>query len=134
VYEKASGHKLNSAKTAIFFNKNTGRAFKDHIQSVMGVAVTKGYEKYLGLLALVVHSKLKAFASIQECVQKLLDGWNERFLSQAGKEILIKAVIQAIPTYNMSIFLLPKRLCNNLNGLISRFSWGTKIILIGHLG
>jgi hypothetical protein len=71
---------------------------------MMGVAVTKEYEKYLGLLALVVRSKLKAFAKIQECVQKLLDGWNERFLSQASKEILIKAVIQAIPTYNMSIF------------------------------
>ncbi|XP_062147739.1 uncharacterized protein LOC133856699 [Alnus glutinosa] len=93
MYEKASGQKLNSAKTAIFFNKNMGRAFKDHIQSVMGVAATKGYEKYLGLPALVGCSKLKAFANIQERVQKLLDGWKERFLSQAGKEILIKAVI-----------------------------------------
>jgi len=42
--------------------------FKDHIQSVMRVAATKGYEKYLGLPALVGCSKLKAFANIQERV------------------------------------------------------------------
>jgi hypothetical protein len=67
-FSEASGQKLNSAKTAIFFNKNMGRAFKDHIQSVMRVAATKGYEKYLGLPALVGCSKLKAFANIQERV------------------------------------------------------------------
>jgi hypothetical protein len=36
-------------------------------------------------------------------------GW-KRLLSQAGKEILIKAVVQSISTYNMSVFLLPKAL------------------------
>jgi len=53
-----------------------------------------------------------------------MDGWKDKFLSQAGKEILIKAVIQAIPTYNMSVFQLPKTLCNSLNSLVSRFLWG----------
>jgi hypothetical protein len=64
----------------------------------MGVAATRGYEKYLGLPALVGRCKLKAFAEIKGRVQKFLDGWKERFLSQAGNEILIKAVIQAILT------------------------------------
>jgi hypothetical protein len=39
-------------------------------------------------------------------------------------EVLIKAVIQAVPTYNMCIFQLRKRLCNTLNAMISRFWWG----------
>jgi hypothetical protein len=51
----------------------------------------------------------------------------ERFLSQAGKEILIKAVIQAIPTYSMSVFRLPKTLCHSLNSLMSRFWWSSQI-------
>jgi hypothetical protein len=43
---------------------------------------------------------------------------------QAGREILIKAVVQAIPTYSMSVFRLPKKLCSSLNSMITRFWWG----------
>jgi hypothetical protein len=57
-------------------------------------------------------------------VWKKLQDWKLKFLSQAGKEILIKVVIQAIPTYSMSVFLLPKALCNDLNSLMPRFWWG----------
>ena len=55
-----------------------------------------------------------------------MQGWNETFLSQAGKEVLLKAVIQAIPTYIMSVFLLPKSLCKDINSLMSKFFWGQK--------
>jgi hypothetical protein len=71
----------------------------------------------------VGRSKLKTFASIESRVRKKLDGWKEKCLSQAGKEILIKAVVQVIPTYSMSVFQLPKALCKSLNSLVSRFWW-----------
>ena len=45
-------------------------------------------------------------------------------LSQAGREILVKVVIQAIPTYTMSCFKLPKGLINEIKALISKFWWG----------
>lgn len=47
-------------------------------------------------------------------------------MSQAGKEILIKAVVQAIPTYSIGVFQLSKALCKSLNSLMSRFWWGHK--------
>jgi len=123
-YEKASGQKLNAAKTSIFFSKNTGAEFKDFLRSSAGISTTSSYDKYLGLPALVGRSKNKTFAVIEGRVRKKMDGWKEKFLSQAGKEILIKAVVQAIPTYSMSVFQLPKKLCNSLNSLVSRFWWG----------
>lgn len=50
----------------------------------------------------------------------------EKFLSQTGKEILIKSVIQAIPTYAMLCFLIPKRICDDINAMIRKFWWGKR--------
>jgi len=49
------------------------------------------------------------FQGVQDRVWKKLKGWKEKLLSRAGKEILLKAVIQAIPTYAMQCFELPKK-------------------------
>ena len=47
-------------------------------------------------------------------------------LSQAGKEILIKAIAQAIaiPTYTMSVFKPPNTLCDELTSMVRSFWWG----------
>jgi hypothetical protein len=38
----------------------------------------------------------------------------------------LKAVVQAIPTYCMSVFKLPKALCSEINSLMMNFFWGHK--------
>ena len=50
-----------------------------------------------------------------------MQGWKENFLSQAGKKVLLKTMVQAIPTYTMSVFQLPKTLCKDINSVISKF-------------
>ena len=47
-------------------------------------------------------------------------------LSKAGKEVLIKAMAQAIPTYSMSFFKIPDFLCDELTSMIRNFWWGQK--------
>jgi hypothetical protein len=58
-------------------------------------------------------------------INKKLKGWKERFLSFAGRSILISAVIQALPTYLMSCFLLPQSMCENIEKAMCRFWWGS---------
>lgn len=121
LYERASGQSINKAKTTLFFSKSTPAADQADIIRFLGVPVLKSYEKYLGLPSFIGRSKMKSFAFIKDRVWLKLQGWKERLLSQAGREILIKAVVQAIPTYSMSCFRLPDRLCHELEGLMRRF-------------
>ena len=74
----------------------------------------------------ISHSKVEAFGFLSEKVQRKLQGWREKCLSVAGKEVLIKAVIQSIPTYVMSCFELPNQLCLDIQQLMANFWWGNK--------
>jgi hypothetical protein len=80
----------------------------------------------LGLPAFVGRFRTKAFQSIKDRVWKRFQDWKLKFLSQARKEILLKAMIQAIPTYCMSVFSLPKTLCYYLDSMMQKFWWGHK--------
>lgn len=63
---------------------------------------------------------------VDRVIQKMKD-WKEKLLSQSGKEILIKAVIQAIPSYFMNGFLFPITTCQEIERATSRFFWGSTV-------
>lgn len=47
--------------------------------------------------------------------------------SREGKEVLIKAVAQAILAYAMSVFKLPMGLCADIQKTMARFWWNSKL-------
>ena len=124
IYERGSGQKINQEKTNIFFSTNTPHKVQVRIQQVLGVPSIRQFEKFLGLSALVGRAKKQSFIFIKERVWKNLQGWKEKLLSQAGREVLIKSVIQAIPTYTMCCFKLLKGLVRELESMIRNFWWG----------
>ncbi|XP_030948949.1 uncharacterized protein LOC115972854 [Quercus lobata] len=126
VYEKASGQKLNRNKTGLFFSKSTPPHILNQIKEFLGVQEVKNHEKYLGLPSLVGKHKKASLRFIKEKILAKLQGWKEQLLSQAGREILLKAVIQAIPTFAMSCFKIPTTLCEEIESLIRKFWWGQR--------
>jgi hypothetical protein len=122
-YERWSGQKINLSKTAVFFSRNTCLSRRQEILALSGLSEVNRYDSYLGLPTLVGKSRIKAFNTIKEKVIRKLNNWKAKLLTLAGKEILLKAVVQAIPSYSMSVFLLPISLCRDLNRLMQSFWW-----------
>jgi hypothetical protein len=122
-YEAGSGQKINFQKTAVFFSRNTSPSRRQEILSLSGLSEATRYDSYLGLPTLIGKSRTQSFNNIKDRVWQRLNNWKVKFLSQVGKEILIKAVVQAIPTYSMSVFLLPMSLYKDLNRMKQKFWW-----------
>ena len=124
MYEASLGQQLNRNKTSLFFSHNTANRVKETIKMMFGAQVIKPHESYLGLPSLVSRSKRNTFAQFKHSVSNKLAGWKEKLLSSAGKEILIKAVAQVVPSYTMSCFKLPNTLCDELTKMVRQFRWG----------
>ena len=126
-YERASGQQINRDKTTLFFSKSTSPDMQESIKQALGVSVVQQYEKYLGLPSFIGRKKKEGFDNIKQRVWKKLQGWEGKLLSQVGREVLIKAVAQALPTYTMSCFKLPIGLCHEIEALIKKFFWGQRV-------
>ncbi|KAL5554428.1 hypothetical protein UlMin_041829 [Ulmus minor] len=92
--------------------------------ALLGVPRVRCHEKYLGLPCFSGRNKQGLFSSIKDRVWNKLCGWKSKLLSAGGREILSKSVIQAIPTYAMNLFKLPRTLIRELHRLCAQFWWG----------
>lgn len=93
VYEQASRQQINRGKTTLFFSKAIAEETKEEIINFLGVLEIKKYEKYLGLPVVVGRKKKASLNYIKERVWNKLQGWKERLLSQAGRVVLLKAIV-----------------------------------------
>ncbi|KAL0310472.1 UNVERIFIED_CONTAM: putative mitochondrial protein [Sesamum calycinum] len=123
IFERASGQEINFAKSSVVFSSNTNPTLRAEVQDVLQIRAEGRHDLYLGLPTVVGKSRQTVFQSIRDRVWQRISGWNERNLSQAGKEILIKAVAQAIPTYAIGCFCLPASLIKEIQSMIANFWW-----------
>lgn len=95
-YERLSGQVVNLDKSEVSFSNCLIHDIKRRVSSVLGFKEVLSHDKYLGLPTLFNRSKKISFTGIKDRIWKKLQGWKEKLLSKAGKEILIKAVAQSI--------------------------------------
>ena len=118
-YEAASRQAINHQKTSFFFSRNTRPEVKEEIRGLMGTQIMNGCKKYLGLPMVGGKSKISTFKELQEKATKRVMGWKEKHISKVGREVLIKTVAQAIPTYSMSLFKILKLVYDGINSALS---------------
>uniref|UniRef100_A0A803R596 Reverse transcriptase zinc-binding domain-containing protein n=1 Tax=Cannabis sativa TaxID=3483 RepID=A0A803R596_CANSA len=81
---------------------------------------------YLGLPSTVGRNKNAVLGFLKEKMKKRISSWEGKFLSRAGKEVLIKSVVQSLPSYAMNVFLFPIGTCNELERMMASFWWKSK--------
>lgn len=100
-FSATSGQLVNFNKSTIDFSKNVTQDDKEWFMRIIEVENDNRGKHYLGLPSLVGKKKREVLSYIRERIVSHINNWNNRFLSRAGKEVLLKNVIQAVPTYAM---------------------------------
>ncbi|KAJ1415409.1 Zinc finger, CCHC-type [Sesbania bispinosa] len=122
-FSTASGQKINLEKSGVIFRHALDQPTKDHLLQIVHMQEWSTPGRYLGLPAEWGRSKVNNLNWIKDKIILKFDGWKERLLNPAGKEVLIKSVLQAIPTYAMSILKFPKRICDQICSAVAKFWW-----------
>ncbi|KAG7564814.1 Myc-type basic helix-loop-helix (bHLH) domain [Arabidopsis suecica] len=124
-YEAVSGQQINLLKSSIQFGHKVDDDIKEEIKSTLGITNIGGMGSYLGLPESLGGSKTKIFSFVRERLQTRINGWSAKFLSKGGKEVMIKSVAAALPTYVMSCFRLPKTITSKLTSAVANFWWSS---------
>lgn len=124
-YEKCSGQSVNFLKSGIFYSANVRRDLQHQLSSVLGVFNDLSNSKYLGLPSLVGRSKKRVFGYLKDKASTRIQSWQPKPISRAGKSVLERNVAQAIPSYTMPCFLLPKTLCQELERKFNNYWWSS---------
>lgn len=75
---------------------------------------------------MIGRKKLSFFNDIKLKVINKITSWQQKWFSSGEKEILIKVVAKAVPVYAISVFRLPKGLCDDIQIATIKFWWGSK--------
>lgn len=88
------------------------------VQQVLGIGT------FLSLPSMVGRSKKATFIFIKDRIWKKINSWRGRFLSKAGNEVMIMSVLQTIPFYVTSVFVIPDGIVNDIEKTMNSFWWG----------
>lgn len=94
------------------------------VRGVLEVETSTFESKYLGLLTPEGRMKDEKFQPIMERFMKRCNNSSGRHMSYAAKEVHVKSVVQALPTFTMGVFKMSKGFCEKYERLIREFWWG----------
>lgn len=115
-YEAVSGQLVNFQKSSVTFSARIPSEVKSRVKTELHIDTEGGLGKYFGLPELFGLKKRDVFASILDMIRQKIIIWTTCFLSGAGKQVLLTAVLAAMPNYAMSCFKLSA-------SLQTRFWW-----------
>lgn len=105
-----TGQQISWEKFIVHFSPNTLVSTKMEISEILQIPECNHSGKYLGHSFCNLKSESITFKEVFEKMANKLSGWKRRVLSTAGRLVLIKSVVQALPTFIMQTYMLPSGL------------------------
>jgi hypothetical protein len=118
IYEKGTGQLLSPTKCSVMLGHNVSQEDREAVASILKVGSMTLDEKYLGLPIPEGQVKDGKLEPTKDKLLKKCSDWNEKYMSGAAKEALVKSVAQAISSYAMSAFKFSAGLCDELSQII----------------
>ncbi|KAL9690528.1 hypothetical protein QQ045_010930 [Rhodiola kirilowii] len=119
---ECSGLSINFQKSHLF----TGGMNDEKVAWVEDVIGTKKSSlpvRYLGLPLTSRSLSRRDCEALTEKMTARLNSWSNKFLSRAGRRVLVSAVLQAMVYFWARVCILPKAVINAVNSICVRFLW-----------
>jgi ribonuclease HI len=124
LFQRCTGQLLSVNKCSVLFSQVCPTEAQEEVKTALKVTSYTFEEKYLGLPTPDGRMKGEHFQPIMDRFTKRLTNWAEKFMSHGAKDILIKAVAQALPGFVMGVFKMSAGFCDQFERLIRDFWWG----------
>ncbi|XP_074299645.1 uncharacterized protein LOC141630789 [Silene latifolia] len=121
---EASGEKISSAKSRVFFSSNTAEEIRSKVSTTLGFEETADLGTYLGMPTINGRVTRHTFAHLEEKMNNRLAGWTIKKLSLAGMETLVKSTLTTMANYSMQTAKIPRTICDSIDMKSRRFLWG----------
>jgi hypothetical protein len=120
-FEVVSSLKINLAKSVLVPVGNVDNV--TGLADILGCGVSSLPLKYLGLPLGACYKAKPIWNGVVEKIERRLASW-KRMLSKGGRITLIKSTLSNLPTYLLSLFLIPASVANRIEKLYRDFLWG----------
>ncbi|XP_059295494.1 uncharacterized protein LOC132048826 [Lycium ferocissimum] len=125
-YEKGSGQKINTDKSAFYIHAKVATELSQDVHQISGFHRGEFPFTYLGCPIFHARRQKLFYKDMLKKVRDKLQAWKGKLLSFGGKVVLITSVLQSIPIYLLSAMVPPKCVIKELHKLFNRFFWQTK--------
>lgn len=123
-FQACTGQLLSPGKCSLLVGRSCSDATVEVVKEILQVETPAFESKYLRLPTPEGRMHAGRFKPTEERLAKRMDSWAEKHMSSGAKDVLIKSVVQAIPTYLMGVFKLPASTCEAYTKMVRDFWWG----------
>ncbi|GJY16874.1 RNA-directed DNA polymerase, eukaryota, reverse transcriptase zinc-binding domain protein [Tanacetum coccineum] len=121
-FSDASGLFPNLNKSTLFFG-SLNHVEKEGIKNIMQFKEGSLPTKYLRVPLITKRLGIKDCQILIDSIRGKTKDWKCKYLSYAGRILLISAVLESTSVYWASVFKLPKTVIKEINGILKRFLW-----------